>query len=157
MKLHWDTDLFQYFKDLDEGKKRRYQGILAIDNCPESVGGFCAVPGSHQAVREWLQRGNKPYRNKLVPEGDIMHNHVQRFPLRKGDMVIWDFALAHANFENRGKNLRLIQFIRMMPEGTLADNRNPLHVLKDNPDLLRRVESMRLSQKELQMLGLKRH
>jgi len=78
---------------------------------------------------------------------------------RKGDMVIWDFALAHANFENRGKALRLVQMIRMMPEGTLGthDNRSPVVILKKNAALLRKVKAMRLSRKQLRLLGLERY
>jgi ectoine hydroxylase-related dioxygenase (phytanoyl-CoA dioxygenase family) len=50
-----------------------------------------------------------------VPETDPMHEHTQRIPLRKGEMVIWNTAQAHANFANYSNKLRLIQFVRMMP------------------------------------------
>lgn len=59
-----------------------------------------------------------------MPEGDQMLERMQRFPLRKGEMVIWNSGLVHANYPNQSPKMRLVQFIRMLPTDQTA-------VLKD--------------------------
>lgn len=53
-----------------------------------------------------------------------MVKRMQRFPLRKGEMVIWNFGLVHANYPNQSPNMRLIQFIRMIPTDQESVNKD---------------------------------
>eukprot|EP00483_Globobulimina_turgida_P012928 UN12952 len=43
---------------------------------------------------------------------------MQAIPLRKGEMVIWDFGQLHANTKNMSNRMRLSQYIRMIPSET---------------------------------------
>jgi hypothetical protein len=62
---------------------------------------------------------------------------MQRVPLRKGEMVIWDSGQLHGNFENMSNRLRLIQFIRLLPATQLCQGRDrfsPRKIVKQYKD-----------------------
>lgn len=59
-----------------------------------------------------------------LPEDDQIISRLQRIPLRKGEMVIWNSALVHCNFPNYSNQMRLIQFIRMLPATELCENKD---------------------------------
>ena len=46
-KLHFDLNPWKYLLDKEKGEKDLYQGVVAISDCPEEVGGFCCAPSSH--------------------------------------------------------------------------------------------------------------
>jgi len=55
LKPHWDLNPWQYVHELKRGHAPWYQGIIAVDDCPESVGGFCCVPGSTRFLERWTK------------------------------------------------------------------------------------------------------
>ena len=59
---------------------------------------------------------HNPKGNTTRPlDDDPMSKRLQRFPLRRGEMVIWNYGLVHANYPNYSSNWRFVQFIRMLP------------------------------------------
>lgn len=112
---------------------RMYQGILAIDDCPEEVGGFCCVPGSARFLKQWCAAhaaprprrhdGRLPGNHYPDPESAIAKD-MQRFPLRKGCVVIFDSGTCHANFKNTSQRSRHVQFVRMCPAETACKQRD---------------------------------
>jgi ectoine hydroxylase-related dioxygenase (phytanoyl-CoA dioxygenase family) len=122
LKLHWDINPYRHDAELNMGECGRFQGLLAVVDCPVEVGGFCCVPGSHKFMTTWSKENRCPEDYdinsnagfKLLPN-DPMQEFNQRFPIRKGDMVIWDSRQAHANFPNHSSQVRLVEYIRFMP------------------------------------------
>lgn len=100
------------------GMPHLYQGIIALADCPEEVGGFMCVPGITAFLPQWVKE-RAPVHDKWllvrVPDDDPMLGYVQKVPLRKGEMVIWDAGQAHGVFPNQSNKMRLYQFVRMMP------------------------------------------
>jgi len=116
LKMHWDVNPWLYTKEMEENHHKMYQGLVALVDCPEEVGGFICVPGSTKFLPQWT-REKPPINDKplsvQVPSDDVMLQYAQRVPLRKGEMVIWDSGQAHANFANTCDKPRVYQFIRM--------------------------------------------
>jgi len=131
LKLHWDCNPWALQEEIEAGSPGMFQGLVALVDCPEECGGFSAVPGSKRFLPK--QPGHSRYGINLtpgmvngkayVPEKSLLHSFVQHFPLRAGDMVIWDSRTAHANFPNMGEHFRLVQFATMMRADEELENR----------------------------------
>eukprot|EP01116_Phalansterium_solitarium_P002614 TRINITY_DN12745_c0_g1_i1.p1 TRINITY_DN12745_c0_g1~~TRINITY_DN12745_c0_g1_i1.p1 ORF type:complete len:338 (-),score=52.75 TRINITY_DN12745_c0_g1_i1:173-1186(-) len=142
LALHWDVNPWRHCRELDQGQPPMCQGVLAIVDCPEEVGGFLTVPGSPAYTRSAWVNKQPPLHDRdclvRVPEHDPMQQHVQRVPLRKGQIVIWNSLGAHANFPNSCDRMRLVQFIRMMPAETRSEERDRFAagvVLRSDPEV----------------------
>jgi len=59
LKPHIDWNPWVYVDNILQGKPEAYQGIIALDDCPTCVGGFCVVPGSRNYLPTWTQK-NQP-------------------------------------------------------------------------------------------------
>ena len=98
-----------------------YQGIIALADCPEEVGGFHCVPGFHNFCEEWTKLNlehceDSHYSNDpttvQIPTDDELRKYLQKIPIRKGCLLIWDGRLAHANFPNQSEDPRLVQYVK---------------------------------------------
>eukprot|EP01118_Nematostelium_gracile_P003863 TRINITY_DN1449_c0_g1_i1.p1 TRINITY_DN1449_c0_g1~~TRINITY_DN1449_c0_g1_i1.p1 ORF type:complete len:349 (-),score=86.91 TRINITY_DN1449_c0_g1_i1:43-1089(-) len=141
LRNHWDLNPHVHMQELANGEHELYQGLVALDDCPEEVGGFQAVPRSRNYLPIWVSERKASTMKKVslpVPTDDPMSNYFQRFPLRKGELVIFNGATAHANFPNHSPNMRLFQFIRLLPaskRGYERDRFAATRVKKEFPDL----------------------
>jgi ectoine hydroxylase-related dioxygenase (phytanoyl-CoA dioxygenase family) len=92
------------------------QGVLALTDTTEEMGGFCCIPGFHKNLAEWIadQPGD---RNPRAPDLSRLPNgfKVTPIPMKAGDIVIWNRLLAHGNGRNEGTRPRLAQYITMYP------------------------------------------
>lgn len=98
-----------------------FQGIVALEDCPEEVGGFHCVPGFHNFCEEWKKlnmerclisaNGYDPTTIQIDKDDDV-RAHIQRIPIRKGSLLIWDGRLAHGNFPNNSEKPRLVQYLK---------------------------------------------
>jgi len=116
--LHWDVNPWVLQKWRDQGDDELYQGVVALDDCPDEVGSFMAVPGSHTFMSQWIKEHPCPYMSRdsmRPPADDPMQHHRQRVPLRRGEMVIWYTRTAHCNFPNNSNKMRHIQYVRCLP------------------------------------------
>ncbi len=105
--IHWDTDTSKY-PDIPF----RVQGVLALVDTDERMGGFQCVPRLYQELGDWIAR-QPADRNPRKPEIDGYA--IEQIPLRAGDMVIWSTLLPHGNGHNRSDQPRLAQYITMGP------------------------------------------
>jgi hypothetical protein len=109
--VHWDLDTSKPLPDT-----LGVQGVLALEDTTEEMGGFCCIPGFHRELAAWIARQpadrdpSSPDLTRL-PEG----YQVTPISMRAGDLVIWDRTLAHGNGANHGTRPRLAQYITMYP------------------------------------------
>ena len=77
---------WQYCRGQELGRARWYQGIIAVSDCPEEVGGFRVVPGSHRFLEQWIQFRDAPTRgySHRPKQNDPLCAEMQRIPLRRG-------------------------------------------------------------------------
>lgn len=127
LKLHWDYNPWILRKWEEDGEPPLFQGVLALADCPEEVGGFSCVPCSAEFLTTWTSERPCPRMDKAsmrVPEKDPMQNYIQHVPLRKGEMVIWNSKTAHANFPNNSSKMRIHQYIRMLPADKQSNDKD---------------------------------
>lgn len=102
--MHWDADLEKY-PDIPFG----VQGVLALAETTEDMGGFQCVPEIYQDLPGYLERYG---RDRMANLTDYAPTYIA---LNAGDMVIWTSLLAHGNGENMTDRPRLAQYISMGP------------------------------------------
>jgi len=97
LEPHVDVNPWTYTKEIQQGYPRIYQGVLSLVNSYDhwcTTGGFSVVPGSANALPEWTKRFNDPTNGLSVSyhhrKDDPFYNKLQRIPLRKGEICIWD-------------------------------------------------------------------
>ena len=152
LKAHWDLNPWVYTEQIEEGTPRMFQSLVALADCPEAVGGFITLPGCTRYLKTWCKERHCPtkgwhgMRLEEIPletkqpltaeEDQKLVDMFQKVPLRRGQMVIFDSGQLHANFANYSDQLRLIQFIRMMPATEFCRNRDKFsapRIIKDYP------------------------
>jgi ectoine hydroxylase-related dioxygenase (phytanoyl-CoA dioxygenase family) len=63
--VHWDWNPWIQTAAEAAGAPEVYQGLIALVDCPEEVGGFLAVAGSTNYTRDWV-KDHKPYSNENI-------------------------------------------------------------------------------------------
>lgn len=124
LRLHWDMNPWAYIGEKENERYQRYQALVAIMDSPEEVGGFRAVPGSHHLYLEnWAKTNEMPedynmtsYRSIKISDDDPAQHLSQNVPIKAGDMLVFDSRLLHGTFPNTSRSMRLVQYVRMMPE-----------------------------------------
>ena len=116
-------------------RMRKLQGILALDDCPEANGGFHAVPGFQHFISTWTKQneqlcldanqGGDPT-TVTIPVDDPIREHIQRMPIRKGSLLVWDSRLPHGNFPNDSNRMRIVQYLHMAPVSDVSTRPFPL-------------------------------
>ena len=117
--IHWDFDT----RNLDTAPFQ-LQGVLALEDTTEDMGGFQCIPGFHKDLEKWIA-AQPPDRNPQVPDLDRLPPgmRVTPIPARAGDLIIWNSRLAHGNGQNQSDRPRFAQYIAMRPapEGAQAE------------------------------------
>ena len=105
-------------------RMRKLQGILALVDCREEDGGFHAVPGFQNFIQTWTKQNEQLCLDSnqsgdpttvQIPKDDSIREHIQRMPIRKGSLLIWDSRLPHGNFPNNSNSMRIVQYLHMAP------------------------------------------
>jgi hypothetical protein len=143
--VHWDLDTSRPLP-----QTLGVQGVLALEDTTEEMGGFCCIPGFHGNTLETWIAGQPPDRDPRKPDLSRLPEgcQVTPIPMRAGDLVIWDRTLAHGNGANRGRRPRLAQYIAMYPAredealrqeriACWRDRHAPSYWEKDIPEALR--------------------
>jgi len=112
LRMHWDVD-----PKVDRTGIGT-QGVLAITDTTEDMGGFACVPGSHLRVQEILDE--QPNMDLAAP--DTTHMDVRSIPMNAGDLLIWTVWLLHGSLENRSNKPRIAQYIKMGRSGDYEKN-----------------------------------
>lgn len=120
-------------------RTRKLQGILALVDCRVEDGGFHAVPGFQHFIRTWTKQNEQICLNAnqtfdpttiQIPQDDPIRQHIQRMPIRKGSLLVWDSRLPHGNFPNNSNQMRIVQYLHMAP---IADQAlRPYPITKDD-------------------------
>jgi hypothetical protein len=107
--VHWDLDTS---KPLPTA--RFVQGVVALEDTTEEMGGFCCIPGFHRGLADWIAEQPADC-NPHFPDLDRLPAgmRVTPIPMKAGDLVIWDRLLAHGNGANHGRAPRLAQYVTM--------------------------------------------
>ncbi len=110
--IHWDIDT-----SLDPTPVN-VQGVLAInDQMEPEMGGFQCIPELYRTFKDWAKKQPKD-RNPFKP--DTSGFEIEKVGLEAGDLLIWDSMLAHGIRPNHSDQVRLAQYISMVP----ADENN---------------------------------
>ncbi len=104
--IHWDTDTRKLPKPLS------VQGVLALTDTTEDMGGFQGVPELYRRLDAWLPT-QPADRNPFAP--DLTGFGITPIPARAGDLIIWDALFPHGNGHNVSDRPRLAQYISMFP------------------------------------------
>ena len=109
IELHWDVDT-----TLDV-PPQRVQGLIALSDSEEELGGFQCCPELFRRFDRW-KREQPADRDPVRPGVSRAEYPVVRPRLRAGDLLIWNGMLAHGvagNSSDRG--VRAVQYLSMMP------------------------------------------
>jgi ectoine hydroxylase-related dioxygenase (phytanoyl-CoA dioxygenase family) len=135
--IHWDICINQRPRPFE------LQGVLALTDTDETMGGFQCVPSLYRELDQWISTlptkkavswycnvvGDEAWevvtdweRNtvdklRVLPSREPKKWKIEKVPMKAGDLVIWNSFLPHGNGVNRGTNPRLAQYITMSPEG----------------------------------------
>jgi hypothetical protein len=105
--IHWDTDTSKY-PDLPF----RVQGVLALSDTDDTMGGFQCVPELYRELDAWIRR-QPADRKPRTP--DLAGFTITKVPMRAGDLLVWSTLLPHGNGHNTSDRPRLAQYITMSP------------------------------------------
>ena len=106
--IHWDTDISRH-PDTRFG----VQGVLALTETDERMGGFQCVPELYRELGPYLER--RRAQGQDLQRVDLTGYAITKVPLHAGDMVIWSTLLPHGNGQNVSDRPRLAQYISMHP------------------------------------------
>jgi hypothetical protein len=106
--IHWDTDIGKY-----PAIPFQVQGVLALTDTDENMGGFICVPELYQDLPERLASLSEDQKANRKP--DLTGYSVTKVPAKAGDMIIWHVLLPHGNGYNNSDRPRLAQYITMSP------------------------------------------
>ncbi|CAF1005111.1 unnamed protein product [Adineta steineri] len=114
---------------------RKLQGILALADCREEDGGFHAVPGFQHFIETWTKQNKQicidanesgDPTTVQIPQDDPIRQYIQRMPIRKGSLLVWDSRLPHGNYPNNSSSMRIVQYLHMAPVNDEAIRPFPL-------------------------------
>jgi ectoine hydroxylase-related dioxygenase (phytanoyl-CoA dioxygenase family) len=107
--IHWDADT-----TLDP-LPVNMQGVLALSDTNESVGGFQCVPDLFEHFDAWRRQAPAD-RHPWQPDMATLPWTAQFVPLQAGDLLIFNSLLAHGIRPNTSeRDVRLAQYISFTP------------------------------------------
>ncbi|PNQ53695.1 phytanoyl-CoA dioxygenase, partial [Vibrio agarivorans] len=107
--LHWDIDTSL------ENMPQRVQGIIALNDSDETMGGFQCCPSLFSGFDEWKKTQPKD-RDPIRPKVNKEDYPIIIPKLEAGDMLIFNGLLAHGVKENLSDSgVRAVQYLSMSP------------------------------------------
>jgi len=107
LPMHWDVDFRDHEITLG------LQGVLAVTDTDETMGGFACVPGSHRRIKEIIARQPADHPNPMRP--DLGEDQPVAIPMNAGDLLLWHVGLLHGSLRNNSDRPRFAQYIKMHP------------------------------------------
>ena len=105
--LHWDSDTS--LRPLPVN----VQGVLALTDTDEEVGGFQCAPELFRDFDQWL--ATQPA-DRDPTQPDVSDDEVRFVPMQAGDLLIFNTLLAHGIRPNTSKDrVRMAQYVAMYP------------------------------------------
>lgn len=88
------------------------QGVLALSDTTPETGGFQCVPALYRDLKQW--RETQPQdRDPYAP--DLTGYETEFIPMEEGDLLIFNSLLPHGIRANRSEQVRMAQYISMVP------------------------------------------
>jgi hypothetical protein len=110
--IHWDADTTLTPLPVN------VQGVLALSDTREEVGGFQCIPELFEHLESWRQQVPKD-RNPWRPDLASVPWQPRFIPLQAGDLLIFNSLLAHGIRPNTSaQDVRLAQYISFAPADT---------------------------------------
>ena len=70
-----------------------------------------------------------------ISSEDPAQKMSQNLPVKAGDMLVFDSRLLHGTFQNNSPKMRLVQYVRTMPQSMAkGDVFSAVNVLERHPD-----------------------
>ena len=162
--LHWDMNPWSV-EDANGNLiyKQRYQALISVLDSPVNGGGFRAVVGSHKYyMQQWADKNKMPedysiktYQQVKISSEDPAQKMSQNLPVKAGDMLVFDSRLLHGTFQNNSPKMRLVQYVRMMPQSMAkGDVFSAVNVLERHPDWRKVLKSYDLDERAQRLLSL---
>jgi len=105
--IHWDYD--------PETKPQNVQGVLALsDQMDPNMGGFQCIPWLFRNYDEW-KKTQPEDRDRFKPDVSDLQDKIVKVGLEAGDLVVWDSRQPHGIRLNQSDQVRIAQYISMMP------------------------------------------
>ena len=96
------------------------QGVLALVDTDETMGGFQCVPEIYRHLDDWVAAQPDDW----DPRAPTLDGYaVEPVPLRAGDLCIWSSRLPRGAGTNTSDRLRLAQYVTMSPAANQPDRR----------------------------------
>ena len=121
LRPHWDVNPWTYSENTQSKYWiNLYQGALALSEQRLIDGTHLTLPGCARFLKKWCQENkandisHSAFKHNISFDDGII-KYMQAIPLRKGEMVIWNFGQLHANTKNMSDKMRLSQYMRMIP------------------------------------------
>jgi hypothetical protein len=109
INLHWDVDTTLSVLP------QRVQGIIALHDSEDELGGFQCDPELFRRFEDWRLR-QPADRDPVRPNIDRGEFPVVRPQLKAGDLLIWNGLVAHGVAPNQSADkCRSVQYLTMMP------------------------------------------
>jgi hypothetical protein len=107
LPIHWDHNPH-------DRSLRAFQGLVALRETAPGQGGFRCVPALYRDRTRWpTEPVERNGRSEWLPE--VADEEIVEVPADKGDLVVWDSLLPHANSENASPRPRLAFYVQMFP------------------------------------------
>ncbi len=107
LPIHWDHDPH------DE-QTRFIQGVVALTDTEIGQGGWRCVPSLWQKHEAWpTEPVVSEWGDEWKPE--VAEGEIVEVPAAKGDLIVWDSRLAHANSTNDSDRPRIAFYVNMNP------------------------------------------
>jgi hypothetical protein len=107
LPIHWDHDPY-------EENLRSFQGVVALTDTGRGQGGFRCVPSLYSDRARWPTAPvENDGRREWLPE--VAEDEIVEVPARKGDVIVWDSLLPHANSRNTSTRPRIAFYVQMFP------------------------------------------
>lgn len=109
LPIHWDHDPH------DESL-RAFQGLVALTDTDRGHGGFRCVPSLYRDRTHWPTAPVESKNNgRMEWLPDVTEDDIVEIPASKGDVIVWDSLLPHANSRNTSAEPRIAFYVQMFP------------------------------------------
>eukprot|EP01097_Dermamoeba_algensis_P001214 TRINITY_DN145_c0_g1_i5.p1 TRINITY_DN145_c0_g1~~TRINITY_DN145_c0_g1_i5.p1 ORF type:complete len:293 (-),score=59.05 TRINITY_DN145_c0_g1_i5:180-1058(-) len=102
-------------------------GFLALQDCASDDGVYYGVPGFHHFFKTWAQSNKHLAASELgssvpfqVPQDDPIRRECQKFPVRRGCLLILHPAIPYGSCPNDSSRGRMMQYLRMVPQNDIS-------------------------------------
>lgn len=111
-QIHWDEMRMEQYPNIPF----YVQGVLALEDTDETMGGFVCVPSIYRDLARFLDQHRMISGKKFSRFPDTTGHEIVKVPARAGDLIVWSSLLPHTGGMNESEDrVRLCQYVTMNP------------------------------------------